>query len=76
MYTGWPHAPHRTLRTRFVDEWLADEARERLERAFPSGWEDALEEIAQSRAELRSQGAGALALAADARGRLLEHGLV
>ncbi len=24
---GWPHAPHRTLRTRFVDEWLADEAR-------------------------------------------------
>lgn len=55
---------------------VARAARERLERAFPSGWEEALEEIAQSRAELRSQGAGAEALIADARGRLLEHGLV
>jgi nitronate monooxygenase len=24
---GWPHAPHRTLRTPFVEQWLADEAR-------------------------------------------------
>jgi NAD(P)H-dependent flavin oxidoreductase YrpB (nitropropane dioxygenase family) len=24
---GWPHAPHRTLRTPFVDEWLAQEER-------------------------------------------------
>ena len=24
---GWPDAPHRVLRTRFVDEWIADEAR-------------------------------------------------
>jgi NAD(P)H-dependent flavin oxidoreductase YrpB (nitropropane dioxygenase family) len=24
---GWPNAPHRTLRTAFVDEWLKDEAR-------------------------------------------------
>jgi NAD(P)H-dependent flavin oxidoreductase YrpB (nitropropane dioxygenase family) len=24
---GWPNAPHRTLRTRFVDEWLPEEAR-------------------------------------------------
>jgi NAD(P)H-dependent flavin oxidoreductase YrpB (nitropropane dioxygenase family) len=24
---GWPHAPHRALRTRFVDEWLGEEAR-------------------------------------------------
>jgi nitronate monooxygenase len=24
---GWPNAPHRALRTRFVDEWLAEEAR-------------------------------------------------
>lgn len=24
---GWPNAPHRTLRTRFVQEWLGQEAR-------------------------------------------------
>jgi len=24
---GWPNAPHRTLRTKFVETWLADEAR-------------------------------------------------
>ena len=24
---GWPNAPHRTLRTAFVEEWLKDEAR-------------------------------------------------
>jgi NAD(P)H-dependent flavin oxidoreductase YrpB (nitropropane dioxygenase family) len=24
---GWPNAPHRTLRTDFVDKWLSDEAR-------------------------------------------------
>jgi len=24
---GWPNAPHRTLRTAFVEEWLRDEAR-------------------------------------------------
>jgi NAD(P)H-dependent flavin oxidoreductase YrpB (nitropropane dioxygenase family) len=24
---GWPNAPHRTLRTRFVEEWLGKEAR-------------------------------------------------
>lgn len=24
---GWPHAPHRTLRTRFVDQWLSEEKR-------------------------------------------------
>ena len=24
---GWPNAPHRTLRTAFVDEWLGQEAR-------------------------------------------------
>ena len=24
---GWPNAPHRALRTRFVEEWLPDEAR-------------------------------------------------
>jgi len=30
---GWPHAPHRALRTAFVREWLADEARGSEERA-------------------------------------------
>jgi NAD(P)H-dependent flavin oxidoreductase YrpB (nitropropane dioxygenase family) len=29
---GWPNAPHRTLRTRFVDEWLSQEARGSEER--------------------------------------------
>jgi NAD(P)H-dependent flavin oxidoreductase YrpB (nitropropane dioxygenase family) len=24
---GWPHAPHRTLRTAFVEQWLGQEAR-------------------------------------------------
>jgi NAD(P)H-dependent flavin oxidoreductase YrpB (nitropropane dioxygenase family) len=24
---GWPNAPHRTLRTRFVEQWLGNEAR-------------------------------------------------
>lgn len=55
---------------------VARAARERLERAFPSGWGEALEEIAKSRVELREKGAGAEALAADARGRLAEYGLV
>jgi nitronate monooxygenase len=26
---GWPNSPHRTLRTRFVQEWLGNEARDR-----------------------------------------------
>jgi NAD(P)H-dependent flavin oxidoreductase YrpB (nitropropane dioxygenase family) len=30
---GWPNAPHRTLRTAFVDEWLKDEARGSEQRA-------------------------------------------
>ena len=30
---GWPNAPHRTLRTRFVEEWLADERRGSEQRA-------------------------------------------
>jgi len=29
---GWPNAPHRTLRTKFVDEWLSQEARGSQER--------------------------------------------
>ena len=30
---GWPHAPHRTLRTRFVEQWLGNEARAQESRA-------------------------------------------
>lgn len=30
--SGWPNAPHRALRTGFVDEWLAEEARGSEER--------------------------------------------
>jgi nitronate monooxygenase len=29
---GWPHAPHRVLRTGFVQEWLSQEARGSEER--------------------------------------------
>lgn len=54
---------------------VARAARERLEEAFPPRWEQALDEIAQSRAALRAQGAGFDDLVADARKRLAEHGL-
>jgi nitronate monooxygenase len=30
---GWPHAPHRTLRTEFVEQWLGNEARAQQSRA-------------------------------------------
>src|SRR5215469_9410467 len=30
---GWPNAPHRTLRTRFVEQWLGNEARAQESRA-------------------------------------------
>ena len=30
---GWPNAPHRTLRTRFVEQWLMEEARGSEQRA-------------------------------------------
>jgi enoyl-[acyl-carrier protein] reductase II len=30
---GWPHAPHRTLRTAFVEQWLGQEARGQESRA-------------------------------------------
>ena len=30
---GWPNAPHRTLRTRFVEDWLENEARGQESRA-------------------------------------------
>jgi len=54
---------------------VARAARERLEEAFPESWSEALDEIAESRAELRKQGAGFDALIADARARLSAHGL-
>jgi precorrin-2 dehydrogenase/sirohydrochlorin ferrochelatase len=55
---------------------VARAARERLEEAFPKVWADALEEIAEARAVLRSDGAAFDALVADARARLAHHGLV
>lgn len=55
---------------------VARAARERLEQAFPPVWEEALEEIAASRADLRAQHASFDALVADARARLAHHGLV
>jgi nitronate monooxygenase len=30
---GWPNAPHRTLRTKFVEDWLGNEARGQESRA-------------------------------------------
>lgn len=55
---------------------VARAAREKLQAAFPEGWADALEEIAEARATLRSEGAGFDALMADAKARLAQHGLV
>ncbi|QGZ96231.1 precorrin-2 dehydrogenase/sirohydrochlorin ferrochelatase family protein [Terricaulis silvestris] len=55
---------------------VARAARERLEEAFPKVWGDALVEIAEARAVLRSDGAAFETLVADARARLAHHGLV
>lgn len=54
---------------------VARAARERLEEVFPETWADALDDIAQSRAALRENGAGFDDLVADARKRLAAHGL-
>jgi precorrin-2 dehydrogenase / sirohydrochlorin ferrochelatase len=51
-------------------------AREQLEASFPEAWGEALEEIAEARTALRSEGAGFDALVNDARARLAQHGLV
>jgi precorrin-2 dehydrogenase/sirohydrochlorin ferrochelatase len=55
---------------------VARAARERLEDAFPEEWSHALDGIAKARAALRAQGAGPATLAADARARLAQHGLL
>jgi precorrin-2 dehydrogenase/sirohydrochlorin ferrochelatase len=51
-------------------------ARERLEQAFPSAWESALEEIARSRTALRAKNASFQDLVGDARERLARHNLI
>ena len=55
---------------------VARAAREQLEAAFPPAWEAALDEIAVARRALRAQDASFDALVADARARLVQHGLV
>ncbi len=55
---------------------VARAARERLEKAFPPAWEEALDEIAASREKLRAHRASFDALVTDARERLAHHGLV
>jgi precorrin-2 dehydrogenase/sirohydrochlorin ferrochelatase len=54
---------------------VAKAARERLDGAFPEGWSDAVEDIAQARAALRKDGAAGEVLVRDARQRLAAHGL-
>jgi precorrin-2 dehydrogenase/sirohydrochlorin ferrochelatase len=54
---------------------VARAARERLEATFKEAWGEALEEIAASRTALRERGASFDALVADARARLIQHGL-
>jgi precorrin-2 dehydrogenase / sirohydrochlorin ferrochelatase len=49
---------------------LARAARERMAAAFPEQWEQALDEVAQSRLALRAQGAEPAAVIADAQARL------
>jgi precorrin-2 dehydrogenase/sirohydrochlorin ferrochelatase len=55
---------------------VARAAREKLEVAFPPAWEDALDEIAASRAALREGRASLDALVEDARQRLTQRGLI
>jgi precorrin-2 dehydrogenase/sirohydrochlorin ferrochelatase len=55
---------------------VARAAREQLQTAFPEAWAGALDEIAEARASLRSEGASFDALVADAKARLTQHGLV
>lgn len=55
---------------------VARMVRERLETTFPGAWGDVLDEIAQSRTELRERGAGIDDLIADARARLISRHLV
>ncbi|MFT3728986.1 MAG: NAD(P)-dependent oxidoreductase [Terricaulis sp.] len=55
---------------------VARAVRERLEQAFPHGWRDAIEDIAEARAALRRSGVSMDALAADARERLRQRGLI
>lgn len=55
---------------------VARAARERLEAAFSSDWERAVEDVSQARLRLREEGADADALVADARARLAHHGLI
>ncbi len=55
---------------------VARAARERLEQSFPPAWEEALDEIAASREQLRARHASFDALIKDARERLAHHGLV
>jgi len=54
---------------------VARAARQQLEQAFPTSWEGALDDIASARAVLRESGANFDALIADARARLVQHGL-
>ena len=54
---------------------VAKAAREKLEDAFGENWGEALEDIAEARVRLRENGAGGEALSADARGRLVAHGV-
>lgn len=55
---------------------VARAAREKLEAAFPPSWGAALDEIARARTALRARDAGFAALIADARERLVRHGLI
>jgi len=55
---------------------VARAVRERLEQAFPHSWADAIEDIGEARAALRRDGVSMDALAADARQRLTERGLI
>lgn len=54
---------------------VARAARQHLEQSFPEAWGEALEEIAEARAELRAGHASFDILVSDAQSRLARHGL-
>ena len=61
--------------TKGLSPAVAGAARRRLAEAFPEVWSAALDEIGAAREALRTQGASAAQVIADAHRRLADHGI-
>ena len=69
---GWPHAPHRALRTPFVEQWLGQEARAQEQRAD----EPVLGEVSFAGQRVPVRRFAALTPSADATGDIASMGLL